>query len=544
MDKNNRRAKDSRWGIMPRKRNPQQESQNTEQLSLDFGSIIKSATVFSREDLASYDPVTRTIDIMSRIVDSERAWNTTIELARNQLLEKDARELYLEFLTDLKGTIEQDSTKAPRLSRLLEQVAIRGFGMTYEQIRVHSPRQGGTGWRVDPFNRESISAHLEKHIVGKYFLNLISADNSVWNGIVPLIGASDVSQRRSAVPIPARFFKRRVPFVLNNSAGTLLKVEQGEPTYEPLFNPRPDDELLQWMLIDPSYQEELEPEHYQRCLASAMDVGQYKFDHRYLLKPDYKPPNIILRDGSLFPQDAYLDNFILANRRGEFTREAIRELINCLTSARDAGIIYCGVAKSVQLKVYSALVDWYISKYIDKRWVAGNYTLNDGQAMTLLLSSPSVISDNLRETICTCMIRRSFTTRANLNTKADLNDLNSYFSHYENLSSFNIQPFRQLCDLGHLYMFFMGHCKSPELLLPRYDFFYHDSLGSPELIMKKIFYSLQYSTPDIDEDHSFMTDKKDEPVRFLIPTVTLQAHNFSKNVGEFITEQTEDRLCK
>src|SRR5438105_12622415 len=39
-------------------------------------------------------------------------------------------------------------------------------------------------------------------------------------------------------------------------------------------------------LIDPSYQDELDGEDYQRCLASAMDVGQYKFDLEFLLKAD------------------------------------------------------------------------------------------------------------------------------------------------------------------------------------------------------------------------------------------------------------------
>lgn len=524
---------------MPRRHKSKSNSSEINQLSLDFNSIIESAKVLSREAVNSYDPVTRTLDIMCQIVDSERAWQTTIQTAREKLLETDPRELYLSFLIDLKNRIEQDSAKAPRLSRLLEQVAIQGFGMTYDQVKVKSPRRGGSSWKVDPFDIQSIKEHLDKHIVGKYFLNPITVDNTIWNGVVPLIGSSDVSQHRSAVPIPAHFFTRRVPFVLNNAAGTLLKSESGTTHYEALFNPRPDDELLRWMLVDPSCQEELEPEHYQRCLASAMDVGQYKFDHRWLLKSHHKPPNIILRDGSLFPQDAYLDNFVIDNRRGDFTREAIHELLDCFTSAKDNRIIYCGVAKSVQLKVYSAAVDWYISKYIDEKWEAGNYTLNDGQAMTLLLSSPSYIQNNLQGTVFTCMIKRSFTTRAKLNTKANLHDLNSYFSRYEEDYDFNINPFKQLCSIGHLYMFFMGHSKSPEQRLPRYDFFYHNSLGSPESIVRKILSSLQYSTLDLDEDHSFMSD---EPITFLIPSVTLQAHNYSKDVGECITEQTEDRI--
>lgn len=527
---------------MPNRRKSLKQLSNKEQLSLDFHSIIESAQILNREDAANYDPLTRTLDVMRHIFDSERAWETTIQAAREQLMKRDPRELYFDFFVDLKKTIEADSTKAPRLSRLLEQVAIRGFGMTDGQIQVNRPRKGGSQWSVFPFDTASIKDHLEKHIVGQYFLNELSVDNSAWNGEAPLIAASDVSQHRSAVPVPARFFTRSVPFVLNNAAGTFLRIEQGQSKYEPLFNPRPDDELLQWMLVDPSYQEDLEPEDYQRCLASAMDVGQYKFDHKFLLNSHHKPPNVIFRDGSIFPQDAYLDNFIIENRRGDFIREAIRELLSCLNCARDANIVYCGVAKNVQLKVYSSVVDWYIAKYIDTNWEFGNYTLTDGQAMSLLLSSPSLVENNLQTTMSTCLIRRSFTTRANLNKKSnpyEATELKSYFEHYENSSKFNINPFRQLCEVAHLYMFFMGHSKTPEVRIPRYEFFHHDSFGSPESIAQKILTALQYSIPDIDNDHSFMAE---DPITYLIPSATLQAHHYSKEVGKYLTGQTEDRI--
>ena len=59
------------------------------------------------------------------------------------------------------------------------------------------------------------------------------------------------------------------------------------------------------------------------------------------MKKDGRQPDIIYRDGSLFPQDAYLDNFFIENKRGEFTREAIRELLNCLVYAERMGFLYC-----------------------------------------------------------------------------------------------------------------------------------------------------------------------------------------------------------
>jgi len=527
---------------MPRKRKFQPDSsEQYQQLELDFSEIIndESHKVFSRDAVADYNPVERTADYMRQIVKSQRDWETTIKTAREHLLKKDPRELYREFFTDLKRQIEQDSSKSARLARLLEQVAIRGFGMTREQVGIEEPPKGSSRWTVN-LDVASIQQHLQSHIVGEHFLNPITSDD-VWGNRDFLIGSSDVSQHRSSVPIPARFFTRSVPFLLNNAAGAVLRVQQGQVSYDQArFNPQPNEELLKWMLIDPSYQDELEPEDYQRCLASAMDVGQYKFDHEYLLNADRNRPDIILRDGSLFPQDAYLDNFLIKNRRGEFTREAIRDLLKCLNCARDYKIIYCGVAKNVRLKVYSAVLDWYIAKEIHPNWDAGNYTLNDGQMMTLLLSDPSFVGDYLKQTIATCLIRRSFTTRATLNEKANLTDLeNSYFERYEKKHDINIDSYKQLCNIFHMYMFFIGHSKNPNQQLPRYEFFYNDSLGSVSSIAQKILTALRYSSIDIDQDHSFMAE---EPITYIIPTVTQQAHIYSKDVGKYITDGTGQLL--
>ncbi len=385
-----------------------------------------------------------------------------------------------------------------------------------------------------------VHGHLESHIVSGNFLSEMTIDENTWSRRTPLIGGSDVSQHRSAVPVPARFFKRSVPFVLNNAAGTFYSgLQDGKPKYENIFNPRPDESLLRWMLIDPSYQDELEPQDYERCVASAMDVGQYKFDLEYLMKTDKRTPDIIFRDGSIFPQDAYLDNYIIENKRGEFTREAIKELLNCLLYARELDIIYCGVVKNVQLKVFSAVVDWYIEQPIDRNWEVGKYTLNDGQAMTMLLSSPSFVGDNLRQALVTCLIRRSFTTRANLNQGNKLINLSTHFEFYQNQNVIDISPFSKLCDIAHIYMFYIGHSKNPQQQLPRYEFFHpsqsETAKGTEKDTARKILAALQHCVLMPDNDHSFMSDA---PVTYLMPSVTQQAHNLSKDVGKHIDNAT------
>jgi NurA domain len=529
---------------MPRKPAPK-PSEPHNQMELDFDTVISTAQVLSREDVArtsrmgegsqDYDPVGQTTEYMRRAVRIEEEWETTIQEARRQLLTIDAREIYFNFLADIKRRVDGNVPNCANLAKLLETVAIRGLGMSRDHIRIETPLKGGTQWRIT-LKEEAIRRHLDTHIIGQYFLNRIEIHDTVWQTRQPIIAASDVSQHRSAVPVPARFFKRSVPFVLNNAAGTLFRVQDGKAKYDNVFNPKPDDTLLRWMLIDPSYQDELEPEDYERCIASAMDVGQYKFDLEYLLKANKRSPDIIFRDGSLFPQDAYLDNFVIESKRGDFTREAIRELLACLSYAREVGVVYCGVSKSVQLKVYSAIVDWFIATYIDKNWEIGNYTLNDGQAMSLLLSSPSFVGTNLQQALTTCLIRRSFTTRANLNTRADLNNLDATFRRYqEQNEEIDITPFRRLCEIAHVYMFFIGHSKSPQQQLPRYEFFYTDSFGPISEVAQKILSALQHCGLMNDNDHSFMADK---PITYLIPSVTQQAHLLSKDVGKYIDTAT------
>jgi hypothetical protein len=509
-----------------------------QQLPLDFEAVMQGATVRSKEDYAPaepYDPIGQTANYMQRAVEFEAAWETTIRTAREKLLNVNACELYLDFLKDMARRVREGEPQAVRYAELIKRVAIQGFGMGNDQIRVTPPTRGGVAWRVE-LNEASVRDHLERHIVGPNFLNVVQADDSLWEGRSPVIGASDVSQHVSQIPIPARFFKRTVPFVLNNAAGTLFVIKDGKATYENVFNPRPDEQLLRWMLIDPSYQAELDDEDYRRCLGSSMDVGQYNFDFEYLLNADKRTPDVILRDGSLFPQDAKLTNFAIDSKRGDFTREAIRKLLSCLSLAQQYyGVIYCGIAKRVNLKVYSAPVEWFIQREIDPNWEVGSYTLTDGEAMSVLLPSPDFTAEKLGSVVGTCLIRRSFTTRATLNIDPGLPNLDRRLTEFQRQhQDVDLRPYRRLCEMGHFYMFFLGHSRSPQQQLPRYEFFDGGRLP-PAANAAAILAALRLCSLITDNDHSFMTET---PVTYLLPNVTQQAHYLSKQVGSQIDRAT------
>ncbi|HEV8604925.1 MAG TPA: hypothetical protein VGQ99_06145, partial [Tepidisphaeraceae bacterium] len=165
----------------------------------------------------------------------------------------------------------------------------------------------------------------------------------------------------------------------------------------------------------------------------------------------------------------------------------------------------------------------------------GSYTLNDGQAMSMLLSTPSFVESNLSQVLATCLIRRSFTTRANLNMRVR-GELGPHFDDFQSRhAEIDITPYRRLCELAHVYTFFMGHSKSPQQQLPRYEFFHHAALGPPQELAQAVLGAVQNCSLMSDSDHSFMAER---PVTYLIPSVTQQAHELSKNVGKHIDSMT------
>ena len=509
-----------------------------------------------------YDPVAETVKYAAKAIRLEEERDRIIDKARSALLKEDAVGLYMSFFEDsirrIKNPAKKDESKLPALARSLEDVARTGLGMSAKHVTVRPPgKGGGARYRVES-DLGAIEEWLRESVAGDAFLREYRAADSGGRGAASrlLVGGSDVSQHRGIVPVPGHAFRWTAPIVLNNAAGAIVKVGGGPPDFENKFNPHPNEELLQWMLVDPSYMDDLTPSEYNSCLATAMDVGHYKFDLNYLLNDADGVPDVIFRDGRVHPQDVKLDNYVREDRWGNFFREAIHGLFSCLSCAKNLNTVYCGVAKSVRMKAFSAALDWFIADRIDKKWSTVEYNLNDGMAMTALLSHPSFRMDE-NSAVGTCLIRRTFYARAGLNREVHDKALaEDYFEKWavrmreqadrkNRKELVDLDRFRKLCgvgaaeDIGCLYMFFLGHSKSPQQRLPRYEFFHHEGMESPAKVADRIFSALRFGGLDVDTDHSYMSR---EDIEYLVPAVKLHAHHLSKNVGKLIDQQTGAKI--
>src|SRR5262249_4898994 len=146
----------------------------------DFESITKAAQVRSRDEVEAetsaqeggYSPVTQTANYMRRAVETEEKWETTLQQAREDLLVADPRDLYFNFICDLADQIEQSPARAGALAHVLQQVAVRGLGMSEgygRHLYVSKPQKGSTRWRVR-LDSKAIRNFLQRHIVGEHFL--------------------------------------------------------------------------------------------------------------------------------------------------------------------------------------------------------------------------------------------------------------------------------------------------------------------------------------------------------------------------------------
>lgn len=224
-------------------------------------------------------------------------------------------------------------------------------------------------------------------------------------------------------------------------------------------------------------------------------------------------------------------NCKLQNRHGELTREAIYRMTTSLRKARELEIVFCGVAKQVNLKIYSTIVDWYIKRKMgEESWNITNHILSDSEVMRNMLYSENFIASSFNEIYITCPIVRSFYVTSNLNRRTDkqvINDLRSLENiyHSRNLTA------RDIVDEAMKYkvaMFFAGHSKSSEFYCPRYEFVYYNNRDQINEDIIKVLSALRLASFDVDEDHLWGLEI---PICTLVPTPTLIAHDLSKKIG-------------
>ena len=452
--------------------------------------------------------------------------------ARKRLMKEDPRKLYFQCIKNLVVLIKEEKRSRKYIwANQLSDLALQGLGIKIDDLAFRGTNStdifsGEPDWR-------RIEDHINRNVLGNFFIEKISVpyDAELWSNDFPLrVSACDASQHR---------FKLRTPFnvnfsspvVVNNAAGVIKEQGPKKPNWRYVPVPKNTQDFEDWVIVGFKDYTELSENDYEWSTKSAMDVGEFYVEETYIfphgglkLKPD-----IHLRDGRIFPQDHAM-NCKLQNRHGELTREATYRMTTTLRKARDLGIIYCGVAKYTNLKLYSTIIDWYIREIMgEENWNITRHVLSDSEVMRRILYNKNFSGSTFNEIYVTCPIIRSYFTTSNLNRRTNKQVENDLASLEKILHGRHLTA-RQIVDEALNYsvaMFFAGHSKTPEIYFPRYEFVYNGNDVKSEIV--KILSALRLASFDVDEDHLW---GREEPLRTLIPTPSLIAHDLSKKMGE------------
>jgi hypothetical protein len=445
--------------------------------------------------------------------------------------------LYFSFLkdcvTDLKSA---DKARQYKFAKQINNVAIMGLGIWQEDIGLTSAGREVLKISGEP-NWTAIKEHVEQTVFGNYFIEeyTVPSDNILWGGQFPLrMSACDASQHRFKLKVP--FNKTwATPVVVNNSGGTIKEGKDKSSNWKHVVVPKDTREYENWVILGPDDYAEMDEGDYEWAAKSSMDVGEFFVEETFIFKHGGLAlrPDVHFRDGRIFPQD-HLMNCKIENRHGQLTREAIYRMTSSIENANRLKILYCGVAKQVELKVYSTLISWYITKIMAKEsWNPTGQIISDSEMMRNLLFLPEFAATTFGKLLITCPIKRRFETASNLNRrtrKQVQNDLDSLDRVYHGRDITARDIVNEALKVS-VVMFFAGHSRTDELYIPRYEFVPPpDFFGAgSQNIVYKVLSALRLATFDIDEDHLWGLE---EPIRTLIPMPILIAHDLSKKMGE------------
>ena len=499
------------------------------------------------------DPIiSRTADFLFRasLFDKERE---ILEEATKKLMNENPRELYLAFLKDCVEVLRSKPTAEPaqqfRLLKYMEGVAIAGLGIWQEDLGITNAGQDNIRVTSEP-KWDIIKEHIAETIFGNYFFEEISVpiDTKLWGTEFPLrMSSCDASKHRFRLKVP---FRKTIasPVVVNNSGGTIKSKIEGKSDWKHVVVPRDTRDYENWVIIGPDDYAEMEEGDYEWATKSSMDVGQFFIEETFIFKHGgmTNKPDVHFRDGRIFPQDKLM-NCTLTNRHGSLTREAMYRMATTCRTANELKILFAGVAKQVELRVYSTIINWYIIRqmgYDKKKWNPTGHIVSDSEMIRHMLYTLYFNATTFSKILITCPIKRRFHTASNLNRRTkkqvenDLNRLNLIY-HTRDLSAREIVNEALKVDV---MMFFAGHSTTNEIYFPRYEFLINqNNTKDIYATVNKILSALRLASFDIDEDH---LRGLEEPIKTLVPAPLLIAHDISKRMGEELSANFAQRTIQ
>lgn len=593
-----------------------------------FGILpqIHATSRLTLSDIYEMLPFVENTESMARAVEAQEYFyehrSTVIRKTARALAQEPASKLFFLWIDDLLAQLQADldsfnaieedgpykglavladGSLERRLQNqcdILREILYRHLSIPHEAVELPS-WEGTKGLRLRGrfnYDSERLLKELEKRVFGigeeGTILGLIVADPQSLNLAAQemIISGSDGSFHAGTLGIrTAQGYVEDESYVVtfNNSVAYIrsserLTQQKGVKKYlhsAPVNRQTLDDPTYKGMVLAPFMFPMLTESEYEHMTRAASDVVQMRVDDEVFngkardlaTGEQIMPPRVHIRDGTITPQERGFNHYIQMNPYGDIAREGItrsRSILQRIVSSQRNPQLYVGCVKSTQIRLFSRLVNWYISKGsrltrgkpIEPEWdVERAGFISDIDVMTALLANDDLIPSPNQFWI-SCVVLRQFASLTDfydvrLGHESWLDFLirhrNRSLGDYERyggeLPYHAIISETDLADDSYLYMleqgdyasFYIGHTwGEPPPKIPRYEFLCSLRNSSIDEAKEHVGNSVGQIAIALltcrftqDRDHNFLSRLT---LTKLIPSVVYEAHIIAKTLGKKI----------
>jgi hypothetical protein len=570
---------------------------------------LNSDNPITLDDLYEYMPYLPTTQAIASAIDArdyyEENRRTILRRTAQALLDEEPIDLFHRMLIHMIQLVEKDliilrhQEIADAYSRHrfeqdykdLEQVAYRGLSLPHDAI--HLPGLNKLFKSEEEqiiWNSEELKKALQERIFGEKFIYPVDVsserDTSARQKIV--VSGSDGSTHAGTLALKTAkgYFEDIGDIITFNNSTVYVRLspfqqkqigKKGMLYGAPLTRQTLDDPSYKGMVLAPFMYPDLSESEYEHMAKCAADVVQFRVDEEiftgkaYDITPPQRSqipkPQVHIRDGTITPQEREFGHYNRSDAYGEMVREGIRRertILERIISARTKPPIFAGAVKSTQMRVFSRLVNWYISigsaerfgQAIEPDWsISRAAAISDNAAMTALLSELDH-NQNEGKYYVTCALIRQFpslTEYYNYQLRESQTWLDFFEQKREEADREHDEyggtvryhatvdladdDFIFMCEKADFAYFYVGHTAGdPPPMIPRYEFLTSLRDKSPEKasvdvldLVRRLVDAIDAAGLAYDRDHNFMSSNT---LIKILPYPIQQAHEYAKTLGK------------
>jgi hypothetical protein len=316
---------------------------------------------------------------------------------------------------------------------LLRGLTQYGLGLSLEAVRLPQTVEQALGaleldrnQRPVDWNETQLQKELSKRVTSENFI--VEADSVPNNQL--LAAAVDGSTRGGVLSFLGEetdFYVGHAPMIsINTAVGQIDRKILIDGREYPVFVRLPEkpEDIQQrdnrYTIMAKLFYPDLSDAEFMHSLWNAMDALESRTTLRVLgrwfttkANVEVPPADVVLRDGTVVPQDRDFDHYKAESRYGEIVRDIIATNWEIAKKCRTDKQTVAGVVKSAQLRVFGPVFNWYASNLAAQKklpvleaWpLAAMNSMPDQVLLTRLLTAGRNKQDTWTRT---CLVFRPF----------------------------------------------------------------------------------------------------------------------------------------